>query len=119
MVLVESISTSTMSRTGASEIAEHPVVRNNRTGIGRYVPSDEREAPDSLKSSDPICMGNTRSWGRILGILEMSCGAEGGRWKVSRPFGVSLCLAELIADKLGKGDRVGIVVVYPDSGSCL
>ena len=35
------------------------------------VPSDERDAPESLKSSVPIWMGKTRSWGRILGILDI------------------------------------------------
>lgn len=29
------------------------------------VPSDERDAPESLYSSDPIWMGKTRSWGRM------------------------------------------------------
>jgi hypothetical protein len=29
------------------------------------LPSEDREAPDSLNSSLPIWMGNTRSWGRI------------------------------------------------------
>lgn len=37
----------------------------------RPVPSDERDAPESLKSSVPICMGKTRSWGKILGILDI------------------------------------------------
>ena len=37
----------------------------------RCVPSDESEAPESLKSSVPIWMGKTRSWGKILGILDI------------------------------------------------
>ena len=35
------------------------------------VPSEESDAPESLKSSVPIWIGKTRSWGRILGILEI------------------------------------------------
>lgn len=42
-------------------------------------------------------MGKTRSCGRILGILEINSGSEGGRWKTSRPLAVSLdCLDMLI-----------------------
>lgn len=43
-------------------------------------PSDEMEAPDNLNSSDPIWMGNTRSWGSRSGILDTafsSCGGAG------------------------------------------
>lgn len=32
---------------------------------GSVLPSEDREAPDSLNSSLPIWMGNTRSWGRM------------------------------------------------------
>lgn len=58
-----------------------------------YKPSDEMEAPESLNSSDPIWMGNTRSCGKILGILDMSWGVEGGRW---RGLGASLEFDALI-----------------------
>lgn len=34
-----------------------------------YSPSDEMDAPESLNSSPPICIGNTRSRGRMSGIL--------------------------------------------------
>ena len=64
------------------------------------VPSEDMEAPDSLNSSVPIWMGKTRSWGRILGILEMSCGVDGGKWNVvcwATPLGVSPELDLLIA----------------------
>lgn len=43
--------------------------------------SDEMEAPESLNSSEPIWIGKTRSWGRILGILLMSWGVDwAGVW---------------------------------------
>ena len=46
-------------------------IRRKAAGEIKPVPSDDREAPESLKSSVPIWMGKTRSWGRILGILDI------------------------------------------------
>ena len=40
-------------------------------GFTRYVPSDEIDAPDSLNSSEPICIGKTFSGGRTGGICEL------------------------------------------------
>lgn len=44
----------------------------------RDIPSEEMEAPESLKSSEPIWMGKTRSCGSILGILLKSWTVEAG-----------------------------------------
>ena len=38
---------------------------------GEDAPSEDMDAPESLNSSLPICMGKTRSRGRMSGILEM------------------------------------------------
>lgn len=42
------------------------------------LPSDEMDAPESLNSSEPIWIGKTRSWGRIFGILVISCVEDAG-----------------------------------------
>lgn len=39
---------------------------------GAAIPSEERDAPESLKSWLPIWIGKTRSCGRIIGILAIS-----------------------------------------------
>lgn len=66
----------------------------------RDEPSDDRDAPDSLKSSPPIWIGKTRSRGRICGILWTSppcSGSEGGA-----ALGASLGLAESMAASAGE-----------------
>ena len=47
-------------------------MRTSRDMGLEHGPSEEMEAPESLKSSDPICIGKTRSCGKILGILDIS-----------------------------------------------
>lgn len=47
-----------------------------------YSPSDEIDAPESRKSSEPIWMGKTFSWGRICGISVFSF-LPGGGWRGS------------------------------------
>lgn len=46
-------------------------ISNGMRGSRLALPSEEREAPESLNSSVPICIGNTRSCGRILGIRDI------------------------------------------------
>lgn len=52
------------------------------------VPSDDKDAPDSLNSSPPICIGKTRSCGRIWGIFDIGwssidVGAKEPTWAVA------------------------------------
>ena len=49
-----------------------------RVSSEQDIPSEDMEAPESLKSSEPIWMGKTRSWGSILGILVRSWTVEFG-----------------------------------------
>lgn len=59
------------------------------------LPSEERDAPESLKSSPPICTGKTRSWGRMCGILVTFCS-----------WGASLDPGPLLAARLEPLDAI-------------
>lgn len=72
-----------------------------KQATARDEPSEDRDAPDSLNSSPPIWMGNTRSRGRICGILWTSAPVCKGSPAV---LGASLGLAESMATSLGEAD---------------
>lgn len=72
----------------------------------KSVPSEEREAPESLNSSEPIWMGKTRSWGRIFGILETRSRSDG--------WGVGCCWwCEEPMGGIGCFDREGVDLDEP------
>lgn len=80
------------------------VARRNAAEIRSHSPSEDIEAPESLNSSVPICIGNTRSCGRICGILATVLSVSG-----------STAAMPLVSEELTEARAAGVAMVGRDS----